>query len=229
MFDPLVETSLTSQLMEIVQNPRLRADLNQVLGDYCHQCRNRLNSLKLSLYLAKRQSPQGVTSAWMALESDYQSVEAQLAKVETLCRPLCLSPVTIGLNLLFEDRRASWSKVLAEAGRDLEFHQPEEQSVARFDVDRLGLALDAMVAWRAEQGSSTTQTLVRWWVECNQAHVSWVEHSSQDVPDSVRLPDQFCAWTLPLLTRIVTEHGGSVEVDDRVGWSLKMSWPSEPT
>jgi len=222
------DLDLSSVLMAIAQDPVLRHDLDQILGDYCHQCRNRLNSLKLSIYLVKRQSLGKIPEAWRSLESDYQTLEAQFERIQTICRPICLSLVTIGLNLLFEDRHESWSKIMAECGRELEIHQPDGRSVARFDVHHLGTALDAVVAWRAEQGSRVAKTCLRWWVEAGQAYVKWIEPLA---PDQTDKPISFrpeTAWTLPTLTRVVAEHGGDLKIDDRNGWVLTLSWPSSP-
>ena len=57
MHETLIEeTRLSRQLMEFARDTTLRQEVYKRLGEYCHQCRNRLNSLKLSLYLVKRQS-----------------------------------------------------------------------------------------------------------------------------------------------------------------------------
>src|SRR4051812_10760623 len=45
---------LTSSLCRIAADPAQVGTLYEILGGYCHQCRNTLNSLKLSLYLARR-------------------------------------------------------------------------------------------------------------------------------------------------------------------------------
>lgn len=226
MLDSAANPGLIAQLMEIVQDPRLRGDVEHLFGDFCHQCRNRLNSLKLSIYLAKRQSAQTSTDAWKSLESDYQILEDQFKRVQTICRPLGLSPVTIALNLLFDDRRASWSNIMAAAGRKLEFQQPCDGTVARFDVDQLGAALDAMVAWRAEQGASAARTMLCWWVEAQQACVTWTETESLGAGTPTRPTRKDLVWTLPILTRIVTEHGGTLQVDEQAGWTMKLTWPT---
>ncbi len=226
MLERLSSTDLSSCLMEIAQNPSLRRDLDQILGDFCHQCRNRLNSLKLSIYLAKRQALGPIHEAWRSLESDYYSLEAQLDRFQTICRPMGLSLVSIGLCLLFDDRWESWSKLLANRGSELEFVRPKLRSIARFDVNKLGAALDSMVAWRAEQGTLSRKMIVRWWVESGQAHILWIEPKVAE--QVIRSPDDQLgsAWTLPILTRVLTEHGGSLSVDDREGWALSLSWPA---
>ena len=217
---------LFSILMEIAEDPLLQDDLDQILADYCHQCRNRLNSLKLSLYLVKRQSSGKLPAAWGALESNYQILEDQFERIQSICRPICLSLVTIALDLLFEDRRVGWSKIMADRGQELELLKPEGRCVARFDVHHLGTALDAMVAWRAEQGARVSKTCLRWWVEAGQAYVKWTEPLALDQDGKTTPSRPETAWTLPTLSRVVAEHGGNLEIDDRDGWVLTLSWPS---
>ena len=227
MIDRTIGSDLVSVLMEIAQNPALQRDLDKILGDFCHQCRNRLNSLKLSLYLAKRQSPNRVTETWRDLESDYQALERQFERVQTICRPMCPSFVTIDLSLLFEDRRLNWSKILTDQGLELEFVRPQGRCLARFDVNQMGAALDAVIQWRAEQGSLATRTLLKWWDDSGRTHVEWVEAASivrrEKTPSPPR-PE--VAWTLPNLAQVVAEHGGTIKVDERNGWVLSFSWPS---
>lgn len=229
MHDRPSSPDLSRYLMEIAQNPQLRQDMEALLGDFSHQCRNRLNSLKLSLYLANRQAPGRINEAWRTLESDYQSLETQLNRVQMICGPMCLSLVKIGLCLLFEDRRESWSKLMADRGSELEFLRPESRSLAQFDVNQLGAALDAMVAWRARLGIVSPKTSVRWWVDSGQAHITWIEPKGGGPADCHQSDQQEFAWTLPTLTRVLSEHGGSLEVDERDGWALSLSWPVNRT
>ena len=45
---------LTPLLCRIVSDPAQLESLHEVLGGFCHQSRNLLNSLKLSIYLATK-------------------------------------------------------------------------------------------------------------------------------------------------------------------------------
>ena len=140
-----------TQLMEVALDPDLRGDLDQILGDYSHQCRNRLNSLKLSLYLAQRQMIDQPPISWRMLEDDYRSLESRLDLIQLLFRPLDLTLVSLPLNLLIEDRQSLWLRMMQGRGHLLHFVPPHGQTEAKFDVTRLGEALDGprQVAVRA--------------------------------------------------------------------------------
>ena len=229
MFDTTSNSALTNQLLEIVRDSSLRRDLEQSLGDYCHQFRNRLNSLKLSIYLAKRQVAPIALTCWRFLETTYQLLEEQLGRVQLLCRPLELTPVLIDLTLLFQDRRTAWSQIMTASGRTLEFAQPDGKAVVRFDVNQLGQALDSLVVWRAEQGNQPTRTVIAWWVEFDQAHVTWTEGPGVNLGQPITPRRIGSPGTIPILTRIINEHGGQVRVNQQAGWNLAISWPATCT
>src|SRR5258707_9571590 len=109
MPDRLAEGSLADQLLEVARDPTLRQSVYLRLGEYCHQCRNRLNSLKLSLFLAMKQSDQGLRHEWGLIERDYLELERIVDRVQMICRPMTLSRVSLALDLLFEDRREEWT------------------------------------------------------------------------------------------------------------------------
>src|SRR5262245_63205500 len=48
------DDALTGSLFRVATDASMVVALHDVLGSFCHECRNTLNSLKLSLYLAKR-------------------------------------------------------------------------------------------------------------------------------------------------------------------------------
>jgi hypothetical protein len=219
-----IDEVLGDQLLRIARDPVLRLRVYEHLREYCHQCRNRLNSLKLSLYLAMRQSPSPNADPWVEIERHYRDLESRVEQVQFLCRPLLLSRVTLGLDLLIEDRREAWTRRMAELGRGLELVSPSERAVASFDVDSLGRALDSVVAWRASDRSDARSARLRWWVEGGFAHVAWEEPATPARPGCVPPP----AWTLPLLARVALAHGGDYRIDTERGWCLDVAWPAKP-
>jgi hypothetical protein len=211
---------LGDQLLRIARDPDLRLKVYDQLREYCHQCRNRLNSLKLSIYLAMRQSPSPTADPWMEIERHYRELETRVEQIQLLCRPMALSRVTLGLDLLIEDRRAPWSGLMAEEDKALELIPPVARAVASFDVDRLGRVLDSVVAWRASDRSAARSARVRWWVEGGVAHIAWEEATpARGEPPS---------WTLPLLARVALAHGGDYRIETDRGWRLEVAWPSQP-
>jgi hypothetical protein len=225
MLRGLTDTALADQLLRIARDPNLRRMVYEQLGDYCHQCRNRLNSLKLSLYLAMRHSPTADAGHWSTIDGHYQELERRVDRVQTLCRPLMLSRVTLGLDLLIDDRRAAWTRSMATAGRVLEFDPPADRAVASFDVERMGQALDSLIAWRAGDPGSAPSARLSWWVAEGESHLAWEElRTGTSQPPS----NEGATWTLPFLARIVMAHGGDYRVEDHRGWRLDLSWPSLP-
>jgi hypothetical protein len=214
-------------LLRVARDSDLRGMVYDHLRDYCHLCRNRLNSLKLSIYLAMRQANSEAADPWIEIENHYRDLEARVEQVQFLCRPMVLSRVRLGLELLIDDRRTVWTRMMAEQGRGLELVPPAERAVASFDVEALGRALDSVVAWRASNDSGGRSARVRWWVGGGLAHVSWEEPAtprrSKNLPPSEEAP----AWTLPVLARVAQAHGGDYRIESDRGWRLEVAWPSE--
>ncbi len=219
-----LDAGLVAQMMEIARDPSLRAAVYDRIGEYFHQCRNRLNSLKLSLYLVKRQADGELSDAWSCLDRHYGELEQKVDTVQRLCRPMTLSRVRIGLELLIDDRRSAWTEVWTARHGTLRFVGPPGPVVARLDVDRLGHALDAFVAWRAEQGGEALDVTLRWWSESGDVRLSWEESPGAADPD----PAEDSRWSLPWLIRVIAEHGGETEVRDGEGWRLALRWPASP-
>jgi hypothetical protein len=229
MFQATTDDLLGSQLLRIARDPDLRRMVYERLGEYCHQCRNRLNSLKLSLYLAMKNTPPASPDLWVDIEHQYRELERRVDRVQTLCRPIILSRVTLGLELLIDDRREAWREVMSSNGRELEFVAPAERAVANFDVERLGQVFDSLVAWRASDHSSGSSARLRWWFEAGHAHIAW-EEPLESGPTPRSSPSAFGAtWTIPLLARVVLAHDGDLFVSEERGWRLEVSWPSLPT
>ena len=226
MTNRLADLDLNQALLCLAQNADLRKSLEQTLGDYCHQSRNRLNSLKLGIYLAKKQASCGDETRWQYLEVNYQAVETQIDRLQMICRPMSLALVKIGLGLLFDDRYERWSALMRAAGHAIEFVRPDGPNLTRFDVDRLGMALDALVAWRAEQGTQGTLVQVKWWVHAGEARIIWSEQTANDSPREPAIGGNSPEWTLPILIRVVGEHGGRLKVAEHPHWHLTISWPT---
>ena len=218
---------LGEQLLRIARNPDLRQVIYERLREYCHQCRNRLNSLKLSLYLAMKQSPSPGPEPWLDVDRQYQDLERRVERVQALCRPLTLSRVTLGLDLLIDDRRETWTRIMSSKGRGLDFVPPAERAVASFDVERLVQVLDLLVAWRSAEPAAAGPAKLRWWVESGYAHIAWEEATSSPPTVGPQAEDG-ATWTLPLIARVALAHGGDLQVAADRGWRLEVSWPSQP-
>jgi hypothetical protein len=228
MIETAPDSDLASQLLRIAYDSDLRRTLYERLGDYCHQCRNRLNGLKLGLYLASKQSSVTTSSTWSEVESLYERLERRVDQIQTLCRPMTLSRVTLGIDLLVQDRLEGWTRLMESNDRTLEIVAPVERAIASFDVERMGQVLDMLVAWRASESEWTDSARLQWWVDSSSAHISW-EESRSGAPAEVA-PGRVAEvnWTLPLLARVALAHGGDYRLKEDKDWTLVISWPSSP-
>jgi hypothetical protein len=240
---------LTGLLTRIASDPALTCHLHRVLGPFCHECRNILHGLKLSLYLAGRKADPSEEGPWKEMEARYSTLETLIDRVQQISRPSPFQPVRLPLHLLFDDRRAVWDRELAASGRRLAFKPPAAPVVAVFDPCRLGRAFDDLVAWRARQGAPGSALTLSWFVNEDSICVEWSECAgsgqrdrqgrtgcpgSQSLPNAGRAcepdadgPDPLSLLALPLITRVASQHGGAVETDDRKGWRLGFRWPRD--
>lgn len=216
---------LTDLLNRIVRDPERIGSLHEILGPYCHQSRNLLNSLKMSLYLARHHEPRSSCGAWVEVERAYREVEYLYERLQMICRPMPLAYVRLPLSLLLEDRRKTWVGGFAARGRTLELVAPLEPGVGDYDPNYLGQALDAFVSWRGEAGAEGLSASLRWWIGEGKFHLEWVESD----PGAEVCPR--CGWgrpeslALPLLGRVVSAHGGEMELVKPAGRHVRLSWP----
>ncbi len=216
------EEGLDAQLEAIARDASLRGEIYGKIGEYCHQCRNRLNSLKLGLYLVKQLAASENIGCWSEVDHHYSELESRLEHLQRLCRPLALSRIRIDLDLLIADRRKSWTQLWVAADRRLRFEIPIRPVVASLDVDRMGQALDGIIAWRARAAAGGVDTEVRWWIESGDVHLSWAEQHS----DHSRESSGEDRWPLAWLIRVVAEHEGQTTVREEDGWTIEICWPS---
>jgi|GEM_PF-888472 len=227
---------LARALTRVVVDPAQTNSLYATFGGFCHEFRNGLNSLNMSLYLARRASGPEWDDVWSALEPKYTLVERFIDRFQLVCRPLRLTPVNLPLQALFDDRLAAWSALLAAHGRRLIVAPLGPSTPGAFDPMRLGSAFDDLVAWRAGQGGPSTDLRVRWSASEQGFRVDWDEPPAPprhpDAPESTtpedtqpRETDALTALTVPLLARVMTAHGGTLQADESDGWRLTLSWP----
>ncbi len=227
MFDSSTEDHLSGQLLQIARDPELRQLVYARLGEYSHQCRNRLNSLKLCLFLAIRQSTADRSELWDEIDRSYLNLERRVERIQLLCRPLTLTHLPIALDLLIEDRRSTWTRTMAEAGCELAFVAPKDRAVVSYDVPSMGVALDALVAWRAGHSYRGRSARVRWSAENGRAQIYWEEFG--EAQGRKGEPDvEGATWSLPLVARIVTAHGGDYRLESTPNWQITLTWPAHP-
>src|SRR4051812_32890297 len=81
----------------IVSAPMRVVSLHEVLRGFCHDCRNDLNSLKLSLYLARSGAEGSDPSIWDEFEPRYRALESLFERLQMIYWPMV--PETVRLPL----------------------------------------------------------------------------------------------------------------------------------
>lgn len=216
---------LANSLVQIASDPEQVCYLHGIIGSYCHQSRNILHTLKLSLYLARRDLPATSLEPWSHFEPGYQKIEQLFERLQTICRPMTLSKIVAPLSLLFDDRRPSWTATMAARDRTLEMIAPKEPAVGRFDSIRLGDAFDAFIAWRSEAGPSGGHARLSWAARGGRFVVEWDERITDDSFGGPVPEEEMSSLALPLLARVVSAHGGSITFKEPGTNHLEICWP----
>lgn len=226
---------LSLALTRVAMNPDHACHLHEILGGYCHQCRNLLNTLNISLYLAQKAVPAASPEVWQDVESHYREVEQFIERLQWICRPVPLRCVELSLKLFIEGRIPAWTEMLGKRGRNLIVEAPSEPSVGQYDPTRLELAFDDLVAWRSELGDPSTDLRIRWKAERGSFLVEWDEPRTRrtcgKTPSRDRTlnhsakPNSLRSLAVPLLHRVMSLHGGSVSETNRNPLRIRLSWP----
>ena len=218
------DSALGDRLFRLASHPEIRQTLYDRLGEYCHQCRNRLNSLKMGLYLARKQGSAETSAIWDRLEPLYLKLEQQIERVQDLCRPLRATPLRIDLGLLMNDRLPRWGSKWEQHGRRLIVRKPETQALASFDVELLGRWLDALVDWRAGEAHPSTTATLLWQADNQQAQLTWEETTQTE--DSRKETSNRGIWVLPMIQRVAEVHAGTLRFQLEPAFRLELAWPS---
>jgi hypothetical protein len=216
---------LAITLFRIASNPDMVQALHEVLGGFCHQCRNLLNSLRLSLYLANRDANASKLPQWPDLEGQYRSVEQLVDRLQAICRPMSLSLIRAPLSLVMRDREAAWTLAMSERDRSLQLVPPEGPDVGDFDPIRLADSLDAFVRWRAEVGEPAGQATLRWGVVDDWFELEWIEPTAETLQPAEVPSSGIDPLALPLLARVISAHGGTLSLQTCDGLHLGARWP----
>jgi signal transduction histidine kinase len=226
MLDGVTVDELTGHFLRIATDRAGHLDLARSLRGYFHDARNRLNSLKIGLYLARRGAPAPQRRVWEELDQSYRGLEQLVDRLQTLCRPLELAPIEADLGPWLEERREPWTSQLAAAGRGLEWAPPPGPTVGRFDPMRLILGLDALVAWRASEDGGGDPARLAWAGDPTRLRLEWSERGpSVDGPLEGR-DGRSPSMVLPLLAQLMTALGGSLAVANRGGLVVRLAWPA---
>lgn len=215
---------LLSHLLSIVANDDLRQSVYEHVGEYCHQCRNQLNSLKLCLYLARRQTPPPMRSGLDQLEQRYSALERSIEMIQILCRPLQLVLTTLPFELLIDDRSGQWSQVAAAHEVEFTCRGPGPSAPVVFDPERIGQALDSLVQWRIGRLPRDSSVRLTWSVSADRITLVWHEEPPRGTAFAAPVEGED-VWSLPTIQRIVEAHQGAVILRSGSSAEVEISWP----
>jgi hypothetical protein len=224
-------------LLRFVQTEGQIQRLREGLSEFSHRCRNLLNGMKLSFYFIRKTDTGSLPVWWDDVEERYRGIERLFETLQRLYRPMPLTTVRTCFGSLVRDRQKTWREWFRNAGRRLELTPPDAEDCGDFDPICLVMALDAFVNWRARAMRPGRLARFGWTTEEGHFLVSWEETPLVELrgPDragaeaagaqpSTQAAD---ALALPLLTRVMTAHLGSLRWSLEPTLRFELRWPLE--
>jgi hypothetical protein len=207
-------------LWQIAADPERVAALHGLVGDFCHLLRNRLNSLQMSLYLARRDDGSTEPQIWDELDRQYHAAEGVVELFQVVCRPMTLTPITIGLGLVIADFAGRWGPRFAERGLVLTSSLTDADGPSTLDPSRLSQGLDALAAWRLDRCRVGARTVLRGSVARGVSRLEWSEEGQVRFCPDGELP-------LAAMARVASAHGGTMTQEEDHGWRVRIEWPND--
>ncbi|RUL89036.1 ATP-binding protein [Tautonia sociabilis] len=211
---------LAGALLRCVDEPEQVAVIHSLLDRYCHRLRNRLNSMKLSLYLARRLSGGGGLLDWDRAEAASRSIEGLIDQLQQFCTPLTPVPSPGDLGDWLRDRLPSWRQLLAPRPIRLVAEGTDEPLPVTFDWIRLGQGLDGLVAAWAHCAPEEASLRLCWGRDSDRIVLRFEAEAWLARPDG-----EVESLALPLLARVMRAHRGSLALLDESS-AIELSWPS---
>ena len=217
------EGSPVTGLMSLASVPDRVGRLYSLLGDFCHDLRNRLHSLNMTLYLARRSGALGPEEG-ARLEARYRRIEQHLDQLQWVCKPAELKLMRLDLGLLLEERRSSWAERFAARGCDLDTAIDAGHCEGLFDPCRISTALEALAGWRAEVVGPGMTVEVGTRVDGDQFIVTWAEAGGgrRELDPATEGPGLLA---LGMLGRVMADHRGTIRVSDGDDFGVSLRWP----
>lgn len=206
------------RLCQIAADPERVKALHGLVGDFCHLLRNRLNSLQMSLYLARRDEGGAEPGLWEELDRHYRAAEGVVELFQVVCRPMTLRPITIGLGLVIGEFANRWTPRFAGRGIAFTAGLAEADGPSRLDPSRVAQALEALANWRLERAEAGSRMSLRGWVGNGASRLEWAESGSSR-------PGRDGDLALAALARVASEHGGVMSEGGRECWGVRIEWP----
>ena len=212
-------------LMAAASDPDRLGGLYSLLGEFCHTFRNRLHSLSLTLYLARR--GESITAEeGERIDVHYRRIERLVDQLQWVCRPADVTPMRLDLGSLLAERRAAWADRFASRGCALELVEDPGALEGWFDPCRLSTALEALGAWRSEVvGPGMTVEIGRR-ADRDQFIVTWAEAGGGG--DAFPAAHEAAgSLALAMLGRVMADHRGTIRLADGDAFGVSLRWPRQ--
>jgi hypothetical protein len=242
--DGSADDGLSGSLLKFVDDGRL-GPLRLALSDFNHRCRNLLNGMKMSFYLAKRTAPGPLSERWAELDRAYGAVEQLFERLSIIYRSMPLALMKASFGSLAAERSAQWNAWFERNGNALTLEPPGREDVGEMDAMRLVSALDGFIAWRAESLPRGGRATLSWATDGGSFQLVWREQAPKRARDDADPPASppvlnspasiTGSLSLPLLARVIAEHRGRLawtrepHVEARIRWPLAVGLPSART
>ncbi|QEH33007.1 hypothetical protein OJF2_15010 [Aquisphaera giovannonii] len=225
-------------MTRLVQDERQVDQLRETLSCFSHRCRNILNGMKMSLYFVRRSASGSLPPWWEELEASYGGMERLFDHLQTIYRPMPLSAIEAKVGSLIRDLGATWGDRFAASGRVLELAPPATEATGSFDPMRLSMGLEAFLRWRSADMPPGWRARLEWRTEKGRFQACWQEAGGPEPPPGAppeaadaghAAPAPPDTLALPLLTRVVAAHRGTLSWSRSPGLRVEFGWPlAEP-
>ena len=209
-------------LCRVAIDPVRVESMHGLVGDFCHLIRNRLNSLQIGLYLARGSDPTPDPAVWDPLSVSYRDAEKVVELFQTVCRPMALQTIRIGLDVLLADFLTRWEPRFAAVEVVVKPMKVVTSEPSRVDPTRFSQAFEALAAWRLRSAAPGATLRLEGHSERGRSRIEWHETGTSGGADGGALP-------LGVVARVASAHGGTFATEDRDGWRVVIEWPNTPS
>ena len=115
------------RLIPVVADSEQVTLLYSRLREFCHDMRNELSLYRMKIYLASR-SGEAIPPAQLdEIETRYQALERFIVGIQTICRPMEPTLMTMSLDMVLEERSEDWEAQFGRRGRRLRGYRPPQE------------------------------------------------------------------------------------------------------